>query len=136
MLAGTCHCEAVRVEVPRRPRMLTNCNCSICRRYGVLWAYYKASDVRVIGNPGATNDTLGRRALNFVRCTTCGNTSSPFSIALESFIGDGRAGDVVTEVFELMALIDGEPHFGMQVKALLVDTTFRGRRRRFAGGRL
>jgi hypothetical protein len=34
--------------------MLTNGNCSICRRYGVLWAYYKAADVRVIAKPSAT----------------------------------------------------------------------------------
>jgi hypothetical protein len=54
MLTGTCHCGAVRIEVPRRPRMLTSCNCSICRRYGVLWAYYQAADVRTVCRPGAT----------------------------------------------------------------------------------
>ena len=54
MIAGTCHCGIVRVEVPRKPRSLTSCNCSICRRYGTLWAYYKAPDVRVICKRGAT----------------------------------------------------------------------------------
>ena len=39
MLTATCHCGAVGVDVPRRPRRLTSCNCSICRRYGTLWAY-------------------------------------------------------------------------------------------------
>jgi len=73
MLSGTCHCKAVRVEIPRRPRMLTNCNCSICRRYGVLWAYYQAASVRVVHEPGATESyAWGRRALRFVRCRTCG----------------------------------------------------------------
>ncbi len=73
MLAGSCHCGAVRIEIPRRPRTLTDCNCSICRRYGVLWAYYKASDVRVICRPGATNAySWGPKALRFVRCGTCG----------------------------------------------------------------
>ena len=73
MLTGSCHCGAVRVEIPRRPRMLTNCNCSICRRYGVLWAYYKAADVRVIAKPNATQSySWGRKALRFVRCATCG----------------------------------------------------------------
>lgn len=56
MLAATCHCGAVRVEVPRKPRRLTDCNCSICRRYVGLWAYYKASEVRVTSAPGATRD--------------------------------------------------------------------------------
>ena len=73
MLTGTCHCGAVRLEVPRRPRTLTDCNCSICRRYGVLWAYYKAPEVRVVAGPGATQSySWGRKALRFVRCAACG----------------------------------------------------------------
>ena len=73
MLDGTCHCGAVRIELPRRPRSLTNCNCSICRRYGTLWAYYKASEVRVNAAPGATSDYVwGDKSLRFVRCTNCG----------------------------------------------------------------
>jgi hypothetical protein len=73
MLAATCHCGVVRVEVPRRPRRLTNCNCSICRRYGTLWAYYKASDVRVLCKPAATDKySWGRKSLRFVRCRSCG----------------------------------------------------------------
>jgi len=73
MLTATCHCGAVRVEVPRRPRSLTSCNCSICRRYGTLWAYYKASDVRVVAARGATSDyAWGEKSLRFVRCRKCG----------------------------------------------------------------
>ena len=33
MISGTCHCGAVRVEIPRKPQSVTNCNCSICRRF-------------------------------------------------------------------------------------------------------
>ena len=51
MLTATCHCADLRVHIPRRPRTLTNCNCSICRRYGTLWAYYKADEVRIEGLP-------------------------------------------------------------------------------------
>ena len=73
MLTATCHCGAVRVTVPRTPRTVTDCNCSICRRYGVLWAYYKASTVRVEAAPKATRGySWGRKALRFVRCATCG----------------------------------------------------------------
>jgi hypothetical protein len=73
MLSATCHCGAVRVEIPRRPRSITNCNCSICRRYGVLWAYYAAADVRIQAEPGATEAySWGRKALRFVRCKSCG----------------------------------------------------------------
>ena len=70
---GRCHCGAVRIEIPRRPRSLTNCNCSICRRYGTLWAYYKAAQVRVVGAPGSTSTyAWGDKRLRFVRCGTCG----------------------------------------------------------------
>jgi hypothetical protein len=73
MLTGTCHCGAVRVTIPRKPRSATDCNCSICRRYGVLWAYYKASTVRVEAKRGATQSyAWGGKALRFVRCATCG----------------------------------------------------------------
>jgi hypothetical protein len=70
MLTATCHCGAVKVEVPRKPRRLTSCNCSICRRYGTLWAYYNASDVRVSGKTHGYS--WGDKSLRFARCASCG----------------------------------------------------------------
>jgi hypothetical protein len=73
MLTATCHCGAIRVEVPHQPEALTNCNCSICRRYGTLWAYYPADTVRVAAEPGATSEYVwGSKMLRFVRCSICG----------------------------------------------------------------
>jgi hypothetical protein len=73
MLTATCHCGAVRVTVPRKPRTVTDCNCSICRRYGVLWAYYKAATVRVEAKPKALHRyAWGSKSQYFVRCATCG----------------------------------------------------------------
>jgi hypothetical protein len=73
VIAAKCHCGAVVVEVSRRPRSLTDCNCSICWRYGVRWAYYKESEVKVKAKPGATEKyNHGERSLNFVRCKSCG----------------------------------------------------------------
>ena len=73
MLSTTCHCGAVKIEIPRRPRSLTNCDCSICRRYGTLWAYYKKTEVRITAKQGATSAyAWGPKTLSFVRCNTCG----------------------------------------------------------------
>ena len=72
MLTAACHCGALRVEIPRKPRRLTSCNCSICRRYGTLWAYYKAADVRVIASGKTHGYSWGDKALRFVRCARCG----------------------------------------------------------------
>ena len=73
MLTATCHCGAVRVEVPRKPRQLTCCNCSICRRYGALWAYYKVDEVDVRAPPKALEKyAWGDKSIRFVRCKGCG----------------------------------------------------------------
>jgi len=73
MLTGTCHCGAVKIQIPRRPRRLTECNCSICRRYGTRWAYFNSDDVNIIAKRGAMEDyRWGDKALRFVRCKHCG----------------------------------------------------------------
>ena len=73
MISGTCHCGSVRIEVPTRPEAVTLCNCSICRRYGALWAYYKVGTVRVIGHPEHTEEYVwGDKTLRTVRCGVCG----------------------------------------------------------------
>ena len=49
------------------------CNCSICRRYGTLWAYYKVRDVTVHAAASAVaRYAWGDESLRFVRCATCG----------------------------------------------------------------
>ncbi len=67
---GRCHCGAVTIRVPEAPAALTDCNGSLCRRYGVLWAYWPREAVRVEG--GMATYAWGRRALAFHRCPTCG----------------------------------------------------------------
>jgi len=73
MISTTCHCGAVRVSIPRVPETLTNCDCSVCRRYGTLWAYYSKDEVKVEAEPGTTESySWGRRSIQFVRCNSCG----------------------------------------------------------------
>lgn len=73
MIKTTCHCGAVSIAIPRAPEAVTNCNCSICRRYGALWAYYDSAEVRVDAAPQALDEyRWGDESLAFVRCRTCG----------------------------------------------------------------
>jgi len=73
MLTASCHCGDVRVTVRTHPKSLTDCNCSICRRYGVRWAYYYSDNVSVDAKPGSTDDYVwGQKSQKFVRCKTCG----------------------------------------------------------------
>ena len=73
MPTASCHCGAVKVQVPREPESVTDCNCSICRRYGVLWAYYKDAEVTLTAAPDAVDDyAWGDKSLKFIRCKHCG----------------------------------------------------------------
>jgi hypothetical protein len=70
---ATCHCGAVRIAVRRLTRTLTSCNCSICRRYGALWAYYAASSVTIkVPKGGLAAYSWNRRIRAYYRCKQCG----------------------------------------------------------------
>ena len=38
-MKGTCHCGAIEWQLDYDPGPITACNCTVCRRYGALWAY-------------------------------------------------------------------------------------------------
>lgn len=72
-VSGSCHCGAVRFTLQAAPETVTDCNCSICRRYGVLWAYYSPASVQ-LGSPEPSTDTYSTAShtLAFHRCRICG----------------------------------------------------------------
>ena len=73
MTATTCHCGAVRIVVRRTPRSVTSCNCSICRRYAALWAYYQPGSVRIEApRDGLATYSWNRRIRTYFRCKECG----------------------------------------------------------------
>ncbi len=72
MLEGTCHCGEVSWTLATLPKSATACNCTICRRYGALWAYgYIGDDIQTNGRT-----TAYRRHdsgdIDFHFCATCG----------------------------------------------------------------
>ena len=70
---GACHCGAVTVSLAARPAEVTECNCSLCRLYGVLWAYYPANEVVVSPDPPPTDRyAWNGRHVDFHRCRGCG----------------------------------------------------------------
>jgi hypothetical protein len=73
MIESSCHCGAVKLAIQAVPEEVNECNCSICRRYGVLWAYYSPAQVRIIATDGATDRYLwGEQSIEFHRCRNCG----------------------------------------------------------------
>jgi hypothetical protein len=76
MIEASCHCGAVRFAVATAPEDLNDCACSICRRYGTLWAYYPPAEVRFDEGNGPTDIYLwGDRELEFHRCRACGSVT-------------------------------------------------------------
>ena len=71
MIEGSCHCGAVRWRFEGTPESATACNCTVCRRYGVLWAYdFEDEQIHV---SGPTNlYAWGDRKLGFHFCAGCG----------------------------------------------------------------
>ena len=73
MIAASCHCGAVRLDIAEAPSTVTECNCSTCRRYGVLWAYYSPKQVTMAAGAGATDIYMwDDRSIEFHRCKVCG----------------------------------------------------------------
>lgn len=73
MIAATCHCGAVRIEIPGPPQTAIDCNCSICRRYGALWSKFDIGAVRIAGHPEHTDEYIwGDKTLKTLRCRHCG----------------------------------------------------------------
>ena len=72
-LAATCHCGAIRIYVRKMSRTLISCNCSICRRYSALWAYYNPSSVTIEAPKGGLSKySWNRKIRAYYRCRKCG----------------------------------------------------------------
>lgn len=68
----TCHCGNIEISI-EPPAQVTQCNCSICSRYNVLWGYYDPDKAAVnIGPGGEDIYSWGDQELEFIRCKECG----------------------------------------------------------------
>lgn len=68
---ATCHCKAIKLTFPTPTEKLNECHCTICRRYGALWAYYNPKDVQIEG-PKTDTYQFGEKNNDFHRCPSCG----------------------------------------------------------------
>ena len=69
-IEGSCHCGEVRWVYEAPLESATACNCTVCRRYGALWAYgHNGIEVKV---SGMTTAYSRGKAIDFHFCGTCG----------------------------------------------------------------
>ena len=71
-VSGSCHCGAVKIEVPEAPTEVSSCNCSICSKIGGLWGYYDPAEVDFQGE--TARYIWGDRMLALHHCPHCGVT--------------------------------------------------------------
>ena len=72
MFETRCHCGNVHIKTTLFPDVVTSCNCSICRRYGALWAYYDESQMTVRDeNNSLSTYKWGKEKITFHVCGNC-----------------------------------------------------------------
>lgn len=73
MLEGSCHCGAASWRFDGDPESATACNCTVCRRYGALWAYDFEGEG--IHTSGVTQAYVRGKMIEFHFCPVCGNVT-------------------------------------------------------------
>jgi hypothetical protein len=74
-IKGTCHCGNVGWVLDTPPESVTACNCTICRRYGALWAYgHIRHDIHIVGDTDQYRRSDGG-AIDYHFCANCGCTT-------------------------------------------------------------
>lgn len=88
-LQGRCHCGEAGWTLAGDPGPVTACNCTLCRRYGALWAYdFEHGRIALLG-PTRAYTRIGKRdpALEIRFCPACGCVVCWRGLRLEA---DGR----------------------------------------------
>ena len=72
MFETSCHCGNIRLKASKLPASLTDCNCSICRRYAALWAYYPDRQVEIeIRDADSGVYAWGEKTIDYHFCPIC-----------------------------------------------------------------
>ena len=76
MLSLSCLCGKVRINLPKRPEFINECNCTFCSKSGARWAYFHPSDVRIEGaTTGYSRRDMDEPAAEVRFCANCGSTT-------------------------------------------------------------
>ena len=84
MLEASCHCGAIKVEIDALPDTLVQCTCSICRRYGALWAFCTTQTTSVNTEQDKLTPYIwGDKDIAFQHCSVCGCMTHYESLSTE-----------------------------------------------------
>ena len=103
VIEADCHCGAVRIRVRALPDYVIDCNCSICRKNGALWALYPSRSIEIAAEPSSLTEYVWDPAtIRTMFCRTCGSTTHWLPLTMPS---DGN-GDVNACLFD-SSLVQG-----------------------------
>lgn len=75
-LIAACHCNRVQAQLPSKPKKLNECHCTVCYKYGALWAYFGRNEVKVTVADDTKLEAYTRDDsdgdISFIRCGHCG----------------------------------------------------------------
>ncbi|WP_462162980.1 GFA family protein [Pseudoalteromonas xiamenensis] len=69
---GGCHCGNVTLVLKQKIELVTRCNCSVCYRYGAVWAYFSPKDVFIDSKVETRTYCYGDKHIDFHHCVVCG----------------------------------------------------------------
>jgi len=94
MLKLSCLCGRVRIEIPKRPDFINECNCTLCSKSGARWAYFHPSEVIVVGTTkGYSREDKEDPAAEIHFCANCGSTTHfILTASAVSKFGNGQMG--------------------------------------------
>jgi hypothetical protein len=76
MLNLSCLCGQVRVNIPRRPDFINECNCTLCSKSGARWSYFHPSEAGIEGpTKGYSREDKEDPASEIRFCVNCGSTT-------------------------------------------------------------
>lgn len=73
-ITAQCHCGKTKFQIEGEiPAQLTRCTCSFCSKRGVLWAYYKIEQLRLLTPEADLAEYRWRsKTVSHYFCGTCG----------------------------------------------------------------
>lgn len=70
---GGCHCGGVRFRATGDFAQVVECNCSICTKRGVIWAFVKPAQFALLsGADGFSDYQFGKKTIHHLFCRSCG----------------------------------------------------------------
>lgn len=111
-MTASCLCGAVSVTIDAKPEFINDCNCSLCRKAGAAWGYFRSLAVAKDGDtvPFARRD----KAVPGVEVHSCASCATTTHFALTALFKErNRSADLVGVN---MRLFDPDELIGVEVR--------------------